>query len=58
MENHTNNCKDIQDDSDNMDNVAVVTLDNEMEFNVSFEEFTYPANQKINLGKKSHNSYI
>jgi len=38
-----------------MDNVEVVTLDNEMELNVSLEDFTY---QKINWGKKSHNSFI
>jgi len=58
MENHTNNCKVIQENSGIMDNVEIVTLDNEMEFNVSLEDFTYTGNQKMNWGKKSHNSYI
>ncbi|KAL5239430.1 hypothetical protein ACI65C_006840 [Semiaphis heraclei] len=35
MENTTNNCKNIQEDYDNMDSVEVVTLDNHMDvFNV------------------------
>jgi len=48
MENHTNNCKNIQEDSDNMDNVEVVTLEHQMDvFNVSLEDLTYAGNHEI-----------
>jgi len=48
MEKTTNDCKNIQEDYDNMDSVEVVTLDNQMDmFNVSLEDLTYAGNHKI-----------